>query len=525
MTSSQDASFTLARLSEREMNLFAQLVASNVQSGDLITLHGEVGAGKTTFARALITAMLGGVQEEIPSPTYTLVQTYETLRMRVSHFDLYRLGDPSELGELGLDHALSEGLAVVEWPSRAGDALPETRLELHLGDPLEAARCGTSDKDENARSVRVVGRGELCERARRLEAMRRLVDEAGWAENLCAISYLAGDASARRYARLVGSDDRRALLMDWPRQPAGKVVKDGKSYEQIAHIAGDVTAFVAIANFLRDHGLSAPEIYAADVGAGLLLLEDFGERVFGEEVGKGVALDELWRVATDTLVALRAVPVPKEIPVAGVGAGAGVHVVPRFDRDAMAIEVELLLEWYWPSVHGALVPADERKRFMAQWDKIFSALVDEPVHWILRDYHSPNLVWLPDRSGTRRVGVIDFQDGAAGPVAYDLVSLLQDARLDVPAELEARLFEHYCAGVRARDPNFDQNAFALSYAALGAQRNTKILGIFARLAARDGKSHYLAHVPRVWGYLRRNLQHPGLSDLASWYETAFGAQY
>jgi aminoglycoside/choline kinase family phosphotransferase len=144
-----------------------------------------------------------------------------------------------------------------------------------------------------------------------------------------------------------------------------------------------------------------------------------------------------------------------------------------------------------------------------------------PQAWVLRDYHSPNLLWLPEREGIARVGVIDFQDAMRGPPAYDLVSLLQDARVDVAPELEAAVFDHYCAAVTARQTGFDRDAFAFAYAALGAQRNTKILGIFARLAKRDGKPAYLRHIPRLWGYLERDLAHPQLAGLKRWYDRHF----
>ena len=140
---------------------------------------------------------------------------------------------------------------------------------------------------------------------------------------------------------------------------------------------------------------------------------------------------------------------------------------------------------------------------------------------MLRDFHSPNLIWLPERDGIRRVGVLDFQDAQRGSAAYDLVSLLQDARVDVTEALEKTLFAHYCEAVRSHQPHFDEAEFIFAYNALGAQRSTKILGIFVRLAHRDGKQQYLAHLPRIWGYLQRNLRHVTLAPLAAWYEKHF----
>jgi aminoglycoside/choline kinase family phosphotransferase len=232
----------------------------------------------------------------------------------------------------------------------------------------------------------------------------------------------------------------------------------------------------------------------------------------------GTSQAELWRAATDALVQLATVPVRDELPLPG---GAPPYRVPPQDRGVLEIETELLLDWYWPAVKGAAAPAEIRAGFHAIWQPLFDRLLAMPAQWILRDFHSPNLLWLPERIGLARVGVIDFQDALRGPAAYDLVSLLEDARVDVPADLEDALFVYYCAARREHDEAFDRDAFAFAYAALGAQRNTKILGIFARLAKRDGKPLYLRHIPRLWGYLARNFTHPDLAALRTWYDRHF----
>jgi N-acetylmuramate 1-kinase len=485
-------------------------LAFAARQGDLITLSGDLGAGKTTLARAIIAALSGGEHEEIPSPTFTLVQTYATARMPAAHFDLYRLTAPSELDELGLDLALRQGLALIEWPERAGDRLPDGHLEILLEDEGEA-----SLGPENAtRRVTLVGHGDWETRLKRLFAMRDLVEDAGMGNEACALSYLQGDASVRRYGRLV-CPRRSAILMDWARQPDGPAIRNGLPYSRIAHLAEDVRPFVAVGTALRARGLNAPEIYAQDLARGLLLIEDLGDRVFANEVRTG-ASDQatLLRAATDALVALQAEAPPDELPI---GDGT-MHRLPDYDSGALGIEVELLLDWLWPALHGTPAPEQARAEFLALWGALFQELAAMPPAWVLRDYHSPNLLWLPDREGIARVGVIDFQDAMRGPAAYDLVSLLQDARVDVPPELEALLFDHYCAGVRRAQTGFNRDAFAFAYAVLGAQRNTKILGIFARLAKRDGKPGYLRHIPRLWRYLERDLAHPRLERLKSWYD-------
>jgi aminoglycoside/choline kinase family phosphotransferase len=190
--------------------------------------------------------------------------------------------------------------------------------------------------------------------------------------------------------------------------------------------------------------------------------------------------------------------------------------VPRYDMDAMLIETELLLDWFLPLL-GA-TPSDEVcDSYIALWRAALTPALTAQPTWVLRDYHSPNLIWLPEREGIARIGLLDFQDAMMGPAAYDVASLLQDARVTVPEMMEISLLSRYTRARMAADPGFDAPAFALLYATFAAQRASKILGIFARLDRRDGKPQYLRHLPRVWTYLQRSLAHPALAPLAAWY--------
>lgn len=529
-----------ASLDEAHLGRLGADLAFIARPGDLITLSGELGAGKTTLARAIILTLMGDEREEIPSPTFTLVQTYSTPRMGVAHFDLYRLGAPEELDELGLDLALSDGIALVEWPERADGALPGDRLEVRIDDAGDSARdvasgndadlAGGDDADETdsddtddngnaSRRVTLTGFGAWAVRLQRFIAMRELVyghgNGSGDDANRRSIHYLQGDASARRYGRIYAGTTREAILMDAPRQPDGPVIRDGLPYSRIAHLAEDVRPFVAVADALRARGLTVPHIRAQDLQHGFLIIDDLGDRVFGAEVLAGtVDQATVWRAATDVLLALHATPPPRDLSVAGDGE----YRLPIYDARAMAIETELLTDWFWPAVKGAAIDAAARAQFVALWADVIAQLEQAPPAWVLRDYHSPNLLWLPEREGLARVGLIDFQDAMCGPAAYDLVSLLQDARVDVATELEAELFDHYCTASAGR-ADFNREQFAFTYAAIGAQRNTKIIGIFARLAKRDGKPGYLRHIPRLWRYLERNLSHPALAPLRQWYDT------
>jgi N-acetylmuramate 1-kinase len=495
---------TLTSLSEPELLRLAQELAFALMPCDMIALEGDLGAGKTTFARALIRALSDDTTLEVPSPTFTLVQTYETRRFEVAHFDLYRLVDPQELLELGLDMALKRGVAIIEWPSRAAGLIPDERITVALSD------VGNAD----VRNATLSATGPAAARMMRFAAIRTFLQDKGWGAADTRISYLQGDASPRRYARLQKASGQRAILMDSPRTPDGPPIRDGKPYSRIAHLAEDVRPFVAIGNALTGSGFSTPEIYAHDLDHGLLVIEDFGDAVFGSEVSRGGDQAGLWTRGTDTLLELR-----KHRPAAALPLPNGTsYSLPLLDHGTLQIEADLLIDWYWPAAFGTPIPAAQRKTYHAIWLDVFIRLLASPKGWVLRDYHSPNLIALSDRAPPRDVGIIDFQDALIGPDAYDLVSLLQDARLDVPAPLEAELLERYIRGAAAQDAGFDEALFRYTYAALGAQRNTKILGIFARLAKRDGKRQYLAHIPRIWGYLGRDLAHPELTQLRAWYD-------
>jgi N-acetylmuramate 1-kinase len=485
----------------------AELIALKIRPGDVIALYGDLGAGKTTLARALIGALLGQAAPEVPSPTFALQQTYTTPRLTVAHFDFYRLSNPEEARELGFEEALDTCAVIVEWPERAAALLPTDRIEIELREAT----------DPNCRVVTIRGLGTTAARVERIgEIMRFLDHQPAWADGV-RIAYLQGDASTRGYARL-SRDGATALLMDAPRQPDGPPIRDGRSYSQIACLAEDMVGpFVAISARLRAAGLSTPEVLAADDGRGLALVEDLDDRLYGRMVAAGASQAELWRAAVDVLVHLRQVPVRPELPEDEYRE----YVLPRRDRAAFEIEIDLLLDWLWPELKGGPAPDSVRAEFRGLWAPVLDSLLALPGGWFLRDFHSPNLVWMPEREGVARVGILDFQDALNEHYAFDLVSLLQDARVDVPEALERELLDYYCAQVAAREPGFDQEQLAAAYAAFGAQRNTRLLGLWARLMRRDGKPHYLQHYPRTWGYLARNLRYVTLAPLAAWYGRHF----
>lgn len=484
-----------------QLDILASEAALSLKIGDVVTLSGPLGAGKTTFARALITHL--GDEGEVPSPSFALTQRYETPRLDLCHCDFYRL-QPSELEELGLDDVLDEACLLIEWPEHASDWLPADRLDIALAET----------SDPNTRHVTLTGHGAWGPRLDRLHALSDFVDETSFAG--AKTEYLQGDASARSYARLI-LPDRTAILMNSPRQPDGPPIRDGKPYSELVHLAEDVTPFVAVADALRTRGLSAPVIHAFDLDQGFIVLEDFGSQVFGAEVARGVKQDGLWGGAVDVLSALATKPPTDTLPIKGHAP----YPLPSFDADAMLMEASLIIDWLWPALHSQETPEALREEFSALWRPLLEQAAHADLGWVLRDYHSPNLMWLPEQTGVKQVGLLDFQDALKGPLAYDLVSLLQDARLDVPEALECEQLDRYCAARSTQSEAFSSDYFRTLYATLGAQRNSKILGIFARLAQRDGKSGYLAHIPRVARYLERDLAHPSLNELRRFYEREF----
>ena len=478
----------------------AQVLAPYLRRGDVLTLSGDLGAGKTTFARFLIWSM-ADAPVEVSSPTFALVQVYETAQAEIHHFDLYRLGEPEDLRELGFDEARDSALVLVEWPERLGDSLPADRLDVALSEGETA----------ETRDVIITGHGGWAPRLQRLRAAMDFQNKAGW--SAARARFLAGDASVRSYVRLA-LGDKQALLMDWERQPDGPPLDNGQPYSRIAHLAEDVGPFVAVARALREARLPAPEIYAHDLERGFLLIEDFGDYALGRLVEQSGEIATLYRPAVDLLLRLREADIPRVLPISDDRA----HALPDYDASALQAEVALLLDWFLPAMTSRPLPANARREFEALWKAQFDWLARQETGLLLRDFHSPNLIALTPGDPRGALGLIDFQDAVIGHPAYDLVSLLQDARLTVPPGVEAHLFRHFCARAGQQSAGFDAGVFARAYALLGAQRNTKILGIFARLALRDGKPAYLTHIPRARDYLERNLQHPALAPLRAWFD-------
>jgi len=448
---------------EADTTRLGQALALMLGAGDCVLLEGSIGAGKSHLARALIRA-LRKADEEVPSPTFTLVQTYPG-QPDIWHADLYRLTHPDEVHELGLEAAFGDSICLIEWPDRLGTSTPQNPIRLRLdakGDGRVADIWLGARPDSFAAA--------LLAHLRALKAADFLA-QAGWGQ--ARGEPLAQDASARRYARLFGQGT--AIFMD---APPGQ--------------ADSVADFVRIDDHLLSLGLSAPKILAQDVAQGFLLVEDLGDGLYPATIAANPAQEVgLYEAATDVLVHVQSHP-----PAANL---------PDLLAQDWAESAGLVADWYAMAITGA---AQGRAEIAASLGQTLTLLADGPRVMILRDYHAENLLYLPERTGLARVGVLDFQLAQMGQPAYDLVSLLQDARRDVPPQIEAAMIARF-----ATARGFDLVAFQASYAALGALRALRILGIFARLCLAEGKPKYLDLIPRVWAQLQANLSHPALSDL------------
>ena len=493
------ATFTVALANETATAHLMTDLALLVGPGDVITLSGDLGAGKTAAARAMIRYLANDAALEVPSPTFTLAQSYD-LPFPLLHADLYRINDSSELEEIGLSPLPEGTLALIEWPERAPDAMPEDRIDIALS---HRPALGST-----ARAAEITGYGKAAAQVTRLTSLRKFLSDSGFLD--AERERMPGDASTRSYARLV-RDDGTSILMNSPRRPDGPAIYDGKSYSAAVHLAEDVKPFVAIDNGLRAHGFSAPAIRHSDLNSGFLITEDFGSAgVIEGDPPRPIV--ERYEVATDMLAELHRKALPETAPLEPQGP----YKIPVYDIDAWLVEISLMLEWYLPD-RGAEVSQQQRDEFVTMWRTLLEKPAAAPRTWVMRDFHSPNIIWLGDRTGILRVGIIDFQDAVLGPAAYDLVSLLQDARIDVAEQLELTLLTRYIKARRAADAQFDPASFAELYAIMSAQRNTRLLGTFARLNRRDGKPQYLRHQPRIWTYLNRSLAHPALAAFREWY--------
>ncbi len=356
----------------------------------------------------------------------------------------------------------------------------------------------------------------------RLPDRAAFIERAGWGH--VDVVPLPGDASTRRYFRLTRGANT-AMLMYQPQgaetpaalADAGEEARRALGYNAIARLAGaDCSRFAAVADYLRSRGLAAPQILHADHQDGLVLLEDFGDGLFADVVTDGASEAELYQAAVEVLARLHQTPAPAQLT----------DRLPLFAYDEIALlaEIDLMTEWFLPLARDREATPQEVAEHRALWRAALDSIATAPRVFVHRDYHAQNLIWMPEREGLARVGLIDFQDAVAGSRAYDLVSLIEDARRDVSPAIAQMATAHYLETMRAQGSPLNEQEFRQEMAVMAAQRNTKIVGIFARLYKRDGKDRYLSYLPRVWVYLERDLSHPALARLKAWYDRVIPAK-
>ena len=336
----------------------------------------------------------------------------------------------------------------------------------------------------------------------REKARDAFVAEAGWAR--ARFESLVGDASPRRYHRL-HLQEKTAILMDWPPPPLPKTEDARQNYVQKTELATRLSSFIAVGEHLRALHLSAPQIYAADQKQGFLLLEDLGSLTYEKISAASSGAEDFYREAIHVLCTIHQARAPRRLTFGRDGA----HILPIFDESILLTELQLFPKYF---LHGS-------ETLKQEWTDLWKGILKQ-MDWgdtalLLRDYHTPNLLWLPERKALQRLGLLDYQDAILGPPHYDLVSLLQDARIDVPPEREEAMLRLYQKemGIEGKKP---RAAFMRNYALFGAQKALRILGLFVRLKERDQKPHYVQHIPRLVLYLKRNLAHDALLPLRAW---------
>ena len=323
---------------------------------------------------------------------------------------------------------------------------------------------------------------QMIDRTARDVLIRDFLAAHGW--GAADRGLLAGDASFRRYDRLM-LNGKPAVLMDAP--PPME----------------NVTPFVTIGRLLHGLGFSAPEILAVDQPNGFVLLEDLGDDTYTRLLNAGHAEAPLYALAVDTLIALHRRMPPEALAT-----------LPEFD-DARALrEVSLILDWYWPAIHGAAIADNLRHEFESAWRQVLPKRRAVPDSIALFDFHVDNMLLLKGRSDVQACGLLDFQDAVRAPRTFDLVSLLEDVRRSVSSQLMAAMIDRYLVA----NPQLKREDFMTAYAVIGAQRNTRIVGTFARLLKRDGKSAYQRFMPRVWELIALDLSSPALAPVAAWFQ-------
>jgi len=298
---------------------------------------------------------------------------------------------------------------------------------------------------------------------------------------------IAGDASYRKYERLLLDNKKTLILMDAPPE-----------YE-------DIKPFISIAKYLKKLGLSAPKIFHSDVVNGFILLEDFGDATYTRILNNNYNEEALYQLATDVLIKLHSSVDKKTIP----------DCIKIFSRERIINEISLINDWYIPLKGKNHLNRSAKDEYIEIWNNLIPHSQSVKSSIILFDYHVDNLLLLEKRKSYKACGILDFQDATYGPITYDLMSLLEDARRNVEPQIIEKMKLKYLSSF----PEINKEDFQVSWAIMSAQRHLRVLGTFARLNVRDNKPQYMEHIPRLWKYMDICLKHPALSELKHWINT------
>lgn len=435
-------------------------LAPYLMPGDVIALTGYLGAGKSHFARALVRA-LGSRQKHLPSPTFTLLQTYDDTRMPVAHTDFYRLGDPSEAEELNLDPFIEHGLTVIEWADNAPHMCPARTLWVRLEDEGGGRSITFKSEDDSwekrfgfftpdlQRPVTDKGRHDFVQRTTGKKGQ--------------VITPVSADASFRSYWR-VRMGDSAQILMDAPAPME------------------DLERFVRVDKFLEANGVRVPHVYEADLESGYALIEDFGNSTVFDAVESGADPMKHYEAAVDILAHI---------------AQSEKAAVPRQEKENWLDEACHFTDWFLPYATGHATHTADRRQFRELIWGLMAQMPELPQTTMLKDYHCQNLMVLPDGAGVESLGVLDFQDARIGPVSYDLASLLYDVRYKVPSHFHSILTARMAGSMPG---HVTPEALSQGVKMVAIQNLLRIAGVFTRLARRDGKTQYLDYMPLLWSH-------------------------
>ncbi|MDB4225408.1 MAG: tRNA (adenosine(37)-N6)-threonylcarbamoyltransferase complex ATPase subunit type 1 TsaE [Alphaproteobacteria bacterium] len=475
----------------KDTEALAKEVSLILQKGDFISLIGELGSGKTTLTKYIVNSVCEHNQE-VTSPTFNLSQTYPTQRCPITHYDLYRIEDYADLEEIGFNEALEEGVVIIEWAEKFSDELPKDRLQIKI-----------EDNGRNKRIIHITGYGSWEKRLKRNIHLNSFIAQC----NLEVVdrNWMKGDASERSYQRIITNNNSYVVMNHNQR----------KNKQNPTKLAEGLEAFILINYHLENLGVKVPKIIKIDRKNSFLLLEDLGNIQYSQIDLSGNDTFDYYLPAVESLVLIQNFYPKKSLEHDGMK-----HILNSYDNNIYLEEVKLLTNWYWPYKKSTLCKANAYNEYISIWLALISK-ISQSSSLTLRDFHSPNLLWVDNEKGLRRCGIIDFQDALIGHPLYDVISLTQDARIDINKELETQILNYYIELKYSESPKDLRADIMQDYYIIATQRCFKILGVFARLAMSNNSPEYLLHMPRIIGYIERNFENEILRDLKEWFERNF----